>query len=392
MQASIPARAAQSAGLIGRVAAEIATASIGGVLLVWAVAADQQWFDRHFLPAFFVSRDAYVSAQALARVAAAVLGLTLALFIRPRVGRFIARSPARALHAALAAVLAVGASEVILQQLHLHAAQEEPAGQEPRRRLDPRLGWIFIPSRVARHNEAGRIVEYAFDSSGYRVRRADEPVDSEQPTVLFTGESMMVGEGLNWDETVPAQSAAMLGVQSANLAVSAYASDQAYLRLGTELPRFRHPLAVVTLFTPSLFDRNMDDDRPHVGRGLVWQPPAERLRLMMILRLVVRYHTSDTIERGIAVTREVLRATCDLARARGAVPLIVVPQFAPETAAERDLRQRILDGSGLPVVRVELDGAWRIPGDGHPDARAARAMAAAVSERLARDLRGRREG
>ena len=98
---------------------------------------------------------------------------------------------------------------------------------------------------------------------------------------------------------------------------------------------------------------------------------------------VVRYHTSETIERGIAVTREVLRATCDLARARGAVPLIVVPQFAPETAAERDLRQRILDGSGLPVVQVELDGAWRIPGDGHPDARAARAMAAAVSERLA---------
>jgi hypothetical protein len=99
------------------------------------------------------------------------------------------------------------------------------------------------------------------------VRRADEPVDPEQPTILFTGESMMVGEGLNWDETVPAQTAALMGIQSANLAVSAYASDQAYLRLETELPRFRRPVAIVALFTPSLFDRNMDDDRPHLGRG-----------------------------------------------------------------------------------------------------------------------------
>jgi hypothetical protein len=72
--------------------------------------------------------------------------------------------------------------------------------------------------------------------------------------------------------------------------------------------------------------------------------------------------------------------------------VIVVPQFAPETPAERDLRRRILDDSGLPVVRVELDASWRIAGDGHPDARAARAMAIAVSERLGRDLRGRREG
>jgi hypothetical protein len=72
--------------------------------------------------------------------------------------------------------------------------------------------------------------------------------------------------------------------------------------------------------------------------------------------------------------------------------LIVVPQFLPEEPAERTLRQRILDDSGLPIVRVELDRAWRIPGDGHPDVRAARAIAIAVSERLARDLRGRREG
>ena len=372
--------------LLARVAAEVVIAAAGGVLLAWALAADQQWFDRHFLPAFFVSHDAYQLVQWSARAAAAAIGLTLALVVRKRIGRFVAHTPARAVHAAMAVVLAVGASELILQQLHLHAAQEEPAGQEPRRRLHPRLGWIFVPARAALHGEGGRVVEYAFDAAGYRVRRADEPVDPDRPTILFTGESMMVGEGLTWEESVPAQTAAILGVQSANMAVSAYASDQAYLRLEAELPRFRRPLAVITLFTPSLFDRNMDDDRPHLEPGLVWRPAADRSRLMTILRLVVRYRKVETIERGIAVTREILRATSDLARARGAVPLIVVPQFAREEPAERALRQRILDGADLPVVRVELDGGWRIPGDGHPDARAAHAMATAIADRLVCDL------
>jgi hypothetical protein len=91
---------------------------------------------------------------------------------------------------------------------------------------------------------------------------------------------------------------------------------------------------------------------------------------------------AETIERGIAVTREVLRATTALARSRGATPLIVVPQFAPETPGERALRARIFDGTGLPVVQVELDGRWRIPGDGHPDARAARAIADEIVNRL----------
>jgi hypothetical protein len=262
---------------------------------------------------------------------------------------------------------------------------QEPSGQEPKRRIDPRLGWTFVPSRVATHLESGRLVDYTFDSGGYRVRRLDEPVDFARPTILFTGESMMVGEGLTWDESVPAQVGAMLKVQSANLAVSAYATDQAYMRLRTELPRFQHPTAVVMLFSPALFDRNLDDDRPHLGAGLVWHDAEKRSRMLEIVRLLVRYRKTDTIDEGIAVTRELLRATTDLARQRGATPLIVVPQFAPEPPDERALRHRVLDAIDLPVLRVELDGTWRIPGDGHPDARAAHAIASAIAARLKAD-------
>jgi hypothetical protein len=365
-----------------RIAVELTLTLLGCGLIAWALAADQQWFDRHFLPAFFVSRHAYVWWESLGRILAAIVGTSVVLGLRPRIGRFVAHNATLALSVMLAVLLAIVTSELTLRYVHRYAGGDEPAGQEPRRRLDPQLGWTFVPSRVARQMESERMIEYAFDSLGYRVRRLDEPVDPDRPTIVFTGESMMVGEGLTWEESVPAQIGAALGVQSANLAVSAYANDQAFMRLRAELPRFRQPIAVVSVFTPTLFDRNMDDDRPHLGQGLVWLPATERWRLLDILRLLVRYRKQETIERGIAVTREVLQATCDLARTRGALPVIVVPQFMPEEPAEQALRQRVLDGTRLPVVRVELDRRWRIPGDGHPDPRAAHAIAVAIAARL----------
>jgi hypothetical protein len=372
----------RSGRFAARVVIEIAIALMGAALVACAFVADQQWFDSHFLPPFFVSRHSYVLVESCVRVVAGGLGAVLALVARAPVARAIAHNPLRALHAAIAVILALGTSELILHRVHLRAVGEEPAGMEPRRRPDPRLGWTFVPARTGRHTIGGRSVEYAFDPAGYRVRRADEPVDPERPAIVFTGESMTVGEGLTWEETIPAQTGAIMGIQSANLAVSAFASDQAYMRLQSELPRFRRPVAVVATFAPALFDRNLNDDRPHLGPGLVWQPAEDRWRLAAIAKLLVRYRSTEAIERGIAVTREVLRATVDLARARGAMPLIVVPQFLPEAPNERALRRRVLDEAGLPYAWVGLDGAWRIPDDGHPDPRAAHAIAAAIAARL----------
>ncbi len=365
-----------------RLLVEIVAASLGGALLLCALAANQNWLSRHFLPAFFLSHSSYVLVESIIRIAAAGLGLVLVFIARRRIGRFVAHDPGRTFQILIAIVLALGATEFILRQLHPRAAMEESPRIEPQRRRDPRLGWVFVPSRTGRHDVGGRVVEYAIDSWGYRVRRIDEPVDPERPTILFTGESMMVGEGLTWDETVPAQVGALLGIQTANLAVSGFASDQAYLRLAEEFPRFRQPMAAVSLFMPAIFDRNLDDDRPHVDESLVWQPARSHWRLAMVAKFLLPYRSQETIERGITVTREVLRASVDSARARGAVPLIVVPQFTPEDQVEHDLRRRVLDDSGLPYVWVELDPSWRIPGNGHPDARAARAIAVAVAAQL----------
>jgi hypothetical protein len=377
--------------LAARVTVEIAVAFIGAALLVCAFLANQHWLDGHFLPSWFLPRPWYVLIETFIRLVMAALGVSLAILARPRAGRFAARTPERAVHAAIAAVLALGASELVIRRMHVRTAEWLSPDEEPRRRRDPRLGWTFVPARTGRNTVGGRAIDYAFDAAGYRVRRVDEPVDPEQPTILFTGESVMVGEGLTWEESVPAQVGAMMGLQSANLAVHGFGSDQAYLRLQMELPRFRRPVAVVSLFMTALFGRNLDDDRPHLGPGLVWRPTEQRWQLASMAKLLVPYRSDAAVERGVTVTREVLRATVDLARARGATALILVPQFGPEEQAERALRRRIFEGTGVPFVWVEIDAAWRLPWDRHPNARAAHALAAAVADRLkeVRSLRRR---
>ena len=46
------------------------------------------------------------------------------------------------------------------------------------------------------------------------------------------------------------------------------------------------------------------------------------------------------------------------------------------------LRRRILDETGLPYVHVKLEPSWHLPGDLHPDPRAAQAIAIEVAGRL----------
>ena len=365
-----------------RRAVEIAVALLGCALVGLALLANQGWLDRHFLPSFFLTRRTYVLLETIARCAIGGLGVCLAFVVRAPLARLVTRSPGRAVHVTVAAALALVASELVLRHAQLRPAEWLGRDQEPRRMADPRLGWRFVPSRTGRGTIGGRTVDYAFDAAGYRVRRTDDPVDIDRPTLLFTGESVMFGKGLTWDESIPAQVGAMLGVQSANLAVDGYGSDQAFLRMQAELPRFRRPVAVVGIFLTGLFGRNLDDDRPHLGPGLTWLPGVPHGRLRSLVQLVAPYRSDETVERGIAVTREVYDALVGLAAARGATPLVLVLQIGPEDAVEQALRRRILDAQRLPCLLVEIDPAWRVPGDVHPDARAARAIAAAVASRL----------
>ena len=379
--------APRSETAVTRFVAELAVASIGVVCIAIAIGANQRWLDRHFLPSFLWPRHWYTLIETSVRVGVAALGGWVVTGARTRAGRFARREPALALHIGLAIVLAFAAGEIALKYVKLQPAEWLFPDEEPRRRPDPRLGWTFVPSRSGHKTIGGRDITYTFDSHGYRVRSLNEAVDLERPSILFTGESVMVGEGLTWDESIAARVGAAVGMQSANIAVHGYSTDQAYLRLERELPRFRHPVAVVSLFMTGLFGRNLDHDRPHLDPGLVWQPAFPRARLRALAQVFVPYRTNTAIDNGLLVTREVLRATAALAAAHDAMPLILVPQFGHDDERDQALRRTIFEGTGLAYVFVEIDPAWRIPWDRHPDARAARAIA----ERVAASIRDARD-
>ena len=361
-----------------RVRAAPFVAVVGLALVAGALAATQPWLDRHFLPSFLMSRETYVRIETVVRLAIAFAGFAL-IAGAPRAATWLT---ARTAAVVAAIALALAASELVLRTIHLRPTEWRAINEEPRRQPDSRLGWTFVPARSAYSTNGGRTVEYVFDSHGYRVRRADQPVDLERPSVLFAGESVMFGDGLAYDESVPAQVEALLGTQSVNMAVYGYSTDQTYMKVDTELPRFHRPLAVVALYMTALFGRNLDDDRPHLGPGLLWLPAVQHGRLITLGRLILPFRRDRTVEKGVVVTREALRAIAGLARSRAATPLIVVPQIGPEDDLERSLRRRVLDEAAIPYVMVEIDPGWHLPRDRHPDARAARVIARAIADRL----------
>jgi hypothetical protein len=354
---------------------------IGATVICLALMADQGWLDRHLLPSFFLPRPWYVRIYLVVRWSFMILGASLIVGAKRLTG-LLPRIRARTAPVGLAVLLALCVSELVLRHVRLRPAEWLQPQEEPRRQPDSRLGWTLVPSRIGHAHAGGRLIEYAIDAAGYRVPQIEAPVDPALPTIVFVGESIMFGEGLTWDESVPGQVASMMHVQSANLAVHGFSTSQAYLRLERELPRFRRPIAVVSLFMPVLFGRNLDDDRPHFRPGLVWQPAVQHAKLVSLAELLVPYRRVETVQRGIDVTREVLGATVALAHARAATPLSVVLQFGAEEPVEAMLRRKIFDETGVPYARVALDPAWRLPWDLHPNAWGAHVMATAVVERL----------
>jgi len=366
---------------------EVSAGLAGLSLLIVALLANQSWWDRHFLPLYFYSQEKFLLGERLARVASAVIGVILIFFVRPAISRLASRMSADEFVAGLLRIifavgLALAVSEWLMGHEFAFAAAESQPGEEPVRQPDPKLGWIFTPAHDGTTIAGMRKISYSIDPMGYRVNSQKSPVDVNLPSIIFTGESIITGYGLNWEETIPQQVGAALGLQSATIAVFGYGNDQAYLRLISELPRFRQPVAVVSLFIPSLFARNLGDDRPHLGTQLNWKPAVHRLWLSTLFRFLVPYHSEAEIEQGIAATRAELLATDTLARRRGAISLVVNPQFGSETQVERMLRRRILERPGIEFVRVKLDPSWHLKGDLHPDARAAHAIAMAIAANL----------
>jgi hypothetical protein len=357
------------------------------VLLGLAVTVDAAWFGRHVEVLVFPGPVPPWTLPAI-RVAAAASGilLTACTALIPRrvkadaVGRLV-----------LAVALAVWASDLTLRVVHRFRRTPVANVEEFLARSDPRTGWVFVPGRTVDLpvRGSGRLIRYGIDAKGDRAPSAGWVEDADAPTVLVAGESIALGHALQWDEAFPARLGDLLHIQVVDVAESGYGSDQAYLRTVDALARIAHPVAVVTTVLPVQLWRNLRTDRPHLvlqegGLTLVPASPSHLL-LQRLWAHEVPYLGEADLVRSLTLTRSVLHATAQAARARGARPLFVFfPGYGPprdvDAHPEAFIIHALLDD--LPHLVVDLDSSQRLPGDGHPGPEAARQIANAIAEAL----------
>jgi hypothetical protein len=265
----------------------------------------------------------------------------------------------------------------------------------------PRYGWVSRPAHATTARAGNHQFSYVVGPGGGRVRSIDgdaegggPAVDAARPTLVVTGESIAVGYGLDYDETFAARAGDALGLAVVNLGEGGYAPDQAYLRLVDALPSIARPAAVVSVFVPVALGRMLDDGVPRLrlnAQGaLAFTPPPSgvwaRLRLRDLAMNRFPYAGDAAVERALATTGAVLRATAAAARARGARVLFVIPSAGPPRALddhpEAFIVRRLFVDAGLPFVVVDLGPDQIISGDGHPNAAGARVIADAVVRSL----------
>lgn len=383
-----------------RVTARVLTTLAGAALVGWSFVADARWAERHLLGAYCAtSRPTWITARAASSIAAALGVLAiwkLAPALARRAERFHVREQVPLLLGIVAAfVAALGVAEVVARKQYdrlMLGGRAPPGGADAAMtRADARLGWSYFPGRTTWTRAGDRPVAYAIDADGNRARSSEDQVDPTRPTLLFAGESIAFGYGLSYDETFAHLVGGELGVQTVNLAVVGYGNDQAHARVLDALPRFAHPLAVVTVFVPQQIARNVDRWRPRLrlapdGR-LVSVAPTSGPKLMKLLDQLP-YHGDEPLR----LTAAILRATADAARVRGAVPLFVVTNYGPpclhEDGSEAWIVEELFVRQALPFVRVDLEPEDLLPGflERHPSAQGARKIASAIERALSGQL------
>ncbi len=384
-----------------RIIAELLVVALVGVLLAAAYRIDRQWIARHVTlpngPPY--TAEAWTSG---ARGLLVILAALVVLGLRPALIAIVSRRSLTGLaRSTVPALLAIAASAVTLEVVlgWMQPKAERGRAVYPQYSAPhPRYGWTGQPSSTSKVRISGRESLLAFNREGIRVRNQDDEPDPSLPTILFTGESIALGFGLQYAETYPALIAERRGVQCVNLAAAAYANDQAYLRLIDAMPRFERLVATVTVFLPLQLGRNLHDDKP----GLVLGPTGElefvaastgflsRLRIRELLWNRLPYLGDRAIDRTLTLTSAILRETSVRTRARGARPIFVIPSHGPSRPLgehpEAWVLRALFVQQELPFILVDIPPDQFLSGDFHPGPRGDETIAAAIEAALPEDL------
>ena len=353
-------------------------------LVVFAWRCDEPWFDRHvFLPQqFFIpaSRGVIFWSRATAAGSAALLLLLAGFMPRGAAGRRL-----------LAAVLlTVPAAEGLLQwRLRRLVNPGLAEAMETLTTSQRRYGVTLAASMDRLQSMSGRQIRFRTDAEGRRISGA--AVDRALPSLVFIGESTVVGIGLQWEETFPAILGARLRLQVVNLASPAYRLDQSWLRLQDALPTLDRPVAVIGLFMPGLIGRSFAGQRhpparPSPSGGIELLPPEAPgiLQRSGLYRLWKHLYWSDAaLEEGMRSVSVVLRETAALARARGAPCIFLVTGRTPQW-----MLHDLFEVPGLDYVVAEVP-EQALLADGHPALPGSIGIADALEPRLRTTIAGR---
>jgi hypothetical protein len=387
--------------VILRVALLVSLGLVGLLMIAGALGIDREWYEVHTLVRRCAVFPSEVEGVSRLRALLAGIGVLLLAVLR-LVDRLLVRAARAAkarvsrggiLRVGLAVLLAVAVSEVILR-LEFHAGQglTAPTIALPPTHGDPRLDWVLDASKTTVLETDGRPITYAIDAVGDRVRSETEPPDPSRPSILFAGESVTLGLGVNWGEAYPALVGERLGVQTVNAGVHGYGDDQIYLSMLDHLARLERPIAVVTLAMADLLDRDVAAWRDHLVVGndgllVVAREQPELIRESPLVALVERVRPWDA-DASLRVARAIFVATDRAARARGVQALFLLTNFLqpclPDASGRPAIEARLFDGLPVKHVRVDLDPTWILTSNSHPDARAHARLADGVVEALRR--------
>ncbi len=295
------------------------------------------------------------------------------------------------------------ALEIGLRLRHFPFTEQLEVPENALAQFDPELGWVYIPNHtvVQEFGSARRKVPMYFDSLGCRVRAPGVRHDPAAPSVLFVGDSFTFGHGLLYEETFAGQLEAMPGFpyQVVNLGVQGYGTDQALLLLKRQFHKFNTKFVVYTYIDQHPDRNRVSDERLfHRFNRFVGTKPLFGLRsdgTLYLEQAPVRYADLRYSRLWACIQIVVLRrgpkTTLDLTRAlvqemrnyvesKGAVFVVVHwderAYWKPETNPPSTLGgEPPFRGMGLNLIDTTADlpagwSTWRIPGDGHPDARA----------------------
>ena len=384
-----------------------------GILLTLAV------FTWPYLLVRFVSLQwqvGNVAAAAGLLSTALALSALVAWACRRRLSSWLARVfPAnrQSLYAAGAVVLAValfsGLAEIGLRFFQVPFRLGWTPAEYRISRFDPDLGWAYLPnlSTVQRFGSEGRQVAIYTDAMGNRVADPGFHLDPSAPTVIFAGCSYTFGHGLPFEETFAGRLASAPGFpyQVLNLGVQGYGTDQSLVSLQQVLPKVNAKVVIYTFLLDHV-KRNDNADRRFIFPKARFPGTKPRFSVAAdgSLRQVSRPHRYEEMldchlcdlleltwnrwgpEPSIPLTRALVKAMKQYVESRGAVFVLVlwtnphqIPTGQLVEALFPRLKANVVDvGAGAPPAF----GAWMIPGETHPDARAHAYVASRIGAKL----------